>query len=419
MPRTNLACGLVLVGLAAYSAGFTSTPWPVATVTAAVGLLLLGAATTSFRTRGVVSAKLERLKAVAGAATARADARAARVVELKHRAGVLHRAVPDPAVLWTLLPIRARTAAARSSDPAVVGRESRFRATAPAYAEALARRPLPADEAQLMELQGLTWWMPIVRPGDAARTERYLGHQDFPYRALAQTRSIAVGGVMIDIGANIGRMTIPRILLGDFQLAYCAEPDPGNYACLVRNVADNHLTGLVLPDRLAIGATNGTVRLLRARSAGGHRVLGAGAEQQGDTIDVPSLTLDAWTERHAIDLHQLSFVKVDAQGSEVDVLRGAGRVLSCRHVAWQIEVEPQTLAERGLGIEDLFAALRPHFTHFFDLNRSIGGPRVRPISEAADALAYVHKEGRTDVLFFTLAADGTRPRPAPPLRSEE
>ena len=78
---------------------------------------------------------------------------------------------------------------------------------------------------------------------------RYLRHQDFPYRAIAQTREAGIGGVMIDIGANIGRMSIPRVVLGDATLAYCLEPDPLNYACLVRNIRDNGLAGLALADQ--------------------------------------------------------------------------------------------------------------------------------------------------------------------------
>jgi FkbM family methyltransferase len=62
---------------------------------------------------------------------------------------------------------------------------------------------------------------------------------------------------MLDIGASIGRMSIPRVILGDLVHAYCAEPDPLNYAALVRNVAANGLCGLVLPDQAAIGAATG------------------------------------------------------------------------------------------------------------------------------------------------------------------
>jgi FkbM family methyltransferase len=203
-------------------------------------------------------------------------------------------------------------------------------------------------------------------------------------------------------------MCIPRVIFGDVTAAYCAEPDPVNYTCLVRNVRDNHLTGLILPDQLAIGSEDGTVCIERAKSAGGHRVVEA-RRPKHETIEVSCLTLDTWVDRVGIDLQQLVFVKVDAQGSEMHVLRGAGRVLACTHVAWQIEVDRTLLANRGFQAADLYGLLRQHFTHFVDLGRNAIGARVRPVAEMADALAYVTggSEGRTDVLVFTLGAPVT------------
>ena len=171
-------------------------------------------------------------------------------------------------------------------------------------------------------------------------------------------------------------------MLGDATLAYCIEPDPLNYACLVRNIRDNGLAGLAFPDRLAIGAHNGTVRLERAKSPGGHRVLGEGMTTGRETVDVPIATLDSWVDRIGIDLDTVRFVKLDVQGGEVDVLSGAPRVLACRHIAWQIEVDFERLGKRGLALEDLFAHLRQHFTHFVDLNRLATGSRLRPVADS-------------------------------------
>jgi len=247
--------------------------------------------------------------------------------------------------------------------------------------------------------------VPLTDPDDEVLVARALGHQDFPYRVITQTRDAAIGGVMLDIGANIGRMSIPRVILGDATVAYCAEPDPLNHACLVRNVRDNGLSGLVLPDHLAIGAAEGTVRLERARSAGGHRVLTEGAASKRETVEVPCLPLDAWVDRAGIDLEQVRFIKVDVQGSEVDVLRGASRVLSHRHIAWQMEIDLETLAGRGFEAgRDLYPIIQQQFTHFIDLNRHRTTSRVRPIGVLVEALDYVSggSGGRTDVVLFSL-----------------
>jgi FkbM family methyltransferase len=320
------------------------------------------------------------------------------------RADRLRRQVLEKRVLRGIIAARSRTLEHRNGLPETRAREARFLEGAPAYAAALAPgEPDPAPARQVT-VDGLRWWAPLMRPDDESAVERYLSQQDFPYRAITQTRDVGIGGTMIDIGANTGRMCVPRVVLGDVTAAYCAEPDPLNYACLARNVRDNHLEGLVLPDRVAIGSENGTVRLERRSTAGGHTVLDPLTVSDRQTVEVPSWTLDAWAERVGIDLLTLAFVKLDAQGSEVHVLRGAPRVLACRHVAWQVEVDLTLLARRGHTGDDLFDVLTRHFTHFTDLSRAATGRRVREIAEIGDALAYLRgvRHGGTDVLLYTL-----------------
>ena len=188
----------------------------------------------------------------------------------------MRRQVLEPDTLQALLPLRAQAVARVAAKPEARAREQQFASVSPAYAQAAAAPDQFAANITVITLDSLTWSVPLLAPDDPEAVARYLKHQDFPYRAITQTREAGIGGAMIDIGANIGRMSISRLVLGDATLAYCIEPDPLNYACLVRNIRDNGLAGLALPDRLAIGAHNGTVRLERAKSPGGHRVLGEG-----------------------------------------------------------------------------------------------------------------------------------------------
>jgi FkbM family methyltransferase len=343
--------------------------------------------------------------------------------DLRQRIKRVRRRVLDPNLLRAQLSLRWPSVRQAAAAPAVRHRVDRFRAASPAYGAACAADGRPLASIRAMTLDGMTWSVPLVHPDKPQLVERAVAHQDFPYRVITQTRDVSIGGTMIDIGANIGRMSVPRIVLGDALLAYCAEPDPLNYACLVRNVRDNGLEGLVLPDHLAIGAVEGTVRLLRASSAGGHRVLADGASSRREVVEVRCLPLDTWVERVGIDLEQVRFIKVDVQGSEVDVLRGAVRTLEHPHIAWQIEVDLETLAARGLSAaHDLYPLMQQHFTHFIDLGRDRMTARVRPVAALAEELSYVSSgsAGRTDVVLFTLdsafsgvfSEDSTAPSPA-------
>ena len=329
-----------------------------------------------------------------------------KTLEVRTRADRLHRSVLDADVLRRSLPLRAPTVSARAAVPQVREQDRRFACGSPAYAAAI-EAPDAAFDANVTRivLDGLNWWVPLVHPDDAMRVERSISQQDFPYRTIAQTRELALGGAMIDLGANVGRMCIPRVVLGDVAVAYCAEPDPLNYECLIRNVRDNDLRGLVLPDRVAVGGTTGTVTFARTRTAGGHRVVGDAASTRYETLQVSMVTMDDWIARLGIDPELVAFVKMDVQGSEVGVLTGAARLLAQRHIAWQIEIDPHLLQAAGSSAAELFVLVRRHFTHFIDLNSDAVGERVRPVAELPDALAYLGgRDARTDILVCTLAS---------------
>lgn len=332
--------------------------------------------------------------------------------ELERLAGGIdwRRFVLHEEVLRSALPARAAAICHRAMLPDAVDRARRFALESDSYRSAAADRGDLDGHARRIVMDGIPWWVPLLNPADPADVARALQQQDFPYRAITQTRELAVGGIMLDIGANTGRMAIPRVLLGDVQVAYCAEPEPLNYSCLVRNVRDNGLAGLIMPDRVAIGSENTTLRMMRGKTSGGHRVIDPGVRAKRETIDVPALTLDAWCDRLGLDLREVAFVKLDTQGSELHVLSGAPRLLACPHIAWQIEIDVALLRNRGVGPDDLYALLRRHFTHFIDLSGRARGPRVRPAEALPMALSYIQRGRgqRTDILAFTMQPPASR-----------
>ena len=331
---------------------------------------------------------------------------AAAAKQWKETAGRFHRRILSGDVLHQALATRASTLRARASIPGPAEREATLRSVSPAYVNALTSGPATlGNHVHRMTVDGLNWWMPIVRPTPEGPTEDWLRKQRFSYGALTQTRELAVGGIMLDLGANTGRMSIPRVVLGDVVAAYCAEPDPLNYACLVGNMADNGLNGLLLPDHVAVSDRDGTVTLSRGKYSGGHRVLtenSAAVQTRWEQVEVPCVTVDSWLHRLNVDPDAVTFVKVDVQGFEMRVLQGASGLLARRYVVWQLEVDPQLLTFAGSSLGELCEKLKQHFTRFIDLNGELTGPRACPIAEITDALGYLgaNEDSKTDVLVF-------------------
>jgi FkbM family methyltransferase len=318
---------------------------------------------------------------------------------LKRQSASHRRRILSPFIVHDLLPARLATIRARAARADAGASEARLAHVSSAYREALASLTRPAENLIRTDVQGVTWWVPAPRSLSRAARERFVAKQRFPYRNITQTREFSLGPILLDIGANNGRMSIPRVILGDIAQAYCAEPDPLNYAALVRNVVDNGLSGLVLPDNVAIGATTGTAKLQHAKYPGGHHLVHDAATN--NAVNVACWRLDDWCEQLSIDPNLVAYVKVDTQGWEVQVLRGAPKLLGYRHIAWQLEVTPEMLAAAGDSAAELFRICAERFSHFVDLGKDVDGPRSRPVVELEQALAYLGGQvPHTDIILF-------------------
>lgn len=127
----------------------------------------------------------------------------------------------------------------------------------------------------------------------------------------------ATGKLAFDIGANIGQST--RVLARGFEQVIALEPCQESYDIL-RHEMPGNVTALFL----AAADHNGELVLDEAERSimSGQLVTGEGLPMWGErkgTRTVPCHTVDWLTEQCGPP----DFIKVDTEGSEVSVLRGA------------------------------------------------------------------------------------------------
>lgn len=118
------------------------------------------------------------------------------------------------------------------------------------------------------------------------------------------TRNI---GSAVDVGADRGEMAIYLLRRTSAKRVLAFEPNPENAAVFERNLMANGLAG------------NGDLRVV--------------AKFLGDREDAEWTTLDAC----AGELPEPVFVKIDVDGGEADVLRGAGKLLRSARSRFLIE----------------------------------------------------------------------------------
>jgi FkbM family methyltransferase len=151
----------------------------------------------------------------------------------------------------------------------------------------------------------------------------------FPVRKEPETvawlsGSLQPGDVLFDVGANVGAYSLIACAVQPQARVYAFEPVPATFAHLYTNVIDNgleqvaHALPVALSDEDALLPFGGS-----AAGAGGASL--AGLEVTGGGATVLAMRMD--TLRDLLALPCPTHLKIDVDGSEHRVLRGARRTL--------------------------------------------------------------------------------------------
>ncbi|HLO96580.1 MAG TPA: FkbM family methyltransferase [Burkholderiaceae bacterium] len=183
---------------------------------------------------------------------------------------------------------------------------------------------------------------------------------------------------LIDVGANIGSITIPALCRGLFETATAIEPHPANLRLLRANLALNGVQERVGVLDIAVGEQTDVVLHLRESStnSGNHTVGEEGLPIRSTRLDDLSLPLG-----HAL-------LWMDIEGYEGHALAGAPALLASGAPV-VLEFNPSYLAQSG-GMDRLAHALQGR--KIFDLKdperrTSLQEVRARNTSSFTDVLA--------------------------------
>jgi FkbM family methyltransferase len=165
--------------------------------------------------------------------------------------------------------------------------------------------------------RGLSCRLPSGELVHVLPEHRYLSWNPVEYAAFRGT--VRSGTVALDVGANVGAYAV---LLGQWVGAsgrvYAFEPSPVAFRGLVRHIALNAQDGVVTPVAAAVADRDGTGDLIVADTAGESRL--ADGVERGRTMSVPTVRIDSFCAREGL---RPSFIKIDVEGAELAVLRGA------------------------------------------------------------------------------------------------
>jgi FkbM family methyltransferase len=178
------------------------------------------------------------------------------------------------------------------------------------------------------------------------------------------------GGVALDVGANVGAYALALgFWLRPGGRVYAFEPAPDSFRGLAAHVRLNGLEGTVVPVQAAAAGFTGSARLQVDGVSGENRL---GPEGQGEAVQ--AITLDDFCAREGINP---AFIKVDVEGFELEVLKGARHTIRAAGagLALFLEIHPSLWPGLGISRADLEAEL------------ALQGLRPEPLREVADPWA--------------------------------
>ncbi len=187
----------------------------------------------------------------------------------------------------------------------------------------------------------------------------WLGEADDRVRAalLAQVRRDAI---VLDVGANVGWWTVPLARrvgpAGGRVIAF--EPVPANRARLEWAIDANAVRGTVQVVPVALGESAGELGMwLKSEETGAGSGTAALVTGEGAShLRVPVTTLDQWAIQHALE--RCDLVKLDIEGAELMMLRGAERVIARTRPLIFGEFEAYWLSTFGASFVDVAAWAR-------------------------------------------------------------
>lgn len=131
-------------------------------------------------------------------------------------------------------------------------------------------------------------------------------------------RYVSRGAVVADCGANIGNHAVYWANVCGAGKVFAFEPQKIIGNILLKNIEENQLSGRVEVINKALGDRCGTMSVSHESSGNNMAV----EFQYDDAGCVPVVTLDS------LEFSRLDFVKIDVEGGQLDVLRGAQKTLS-------------------------------------------------------------------------------------------
>jgi len=192
--------------------------------------------------------------------------------------------------------------------------------------------------------------------------------------------------VMLDVGGNIGYMSLLAKQVNPRLKIYAFEPLPGNVITFRANIALNGFQDLAILETCVSDQVGETEFLLPPgeESGWGRIAYRDDLFKGGGKISREVTTLDEFTKTHG---EKIDLIKIDVEGFETKVLHGARKLLARDKPVICFEVNEPCLKDVGTSSREIFDFLHSLGYSIHAVHKS---PELTEVEDALDNYEYLN-----------------------------
>lgn len=169
-------------------------------------------------------------------------------------------------------------------------------------------------------------------------------------------KNVSKGMTAIEVGAHIGLLSIVLFnKVGDTGKVLSFEPTPSTFKLLKRTVNINKATNVVNPINKAVSEKSGSAFFyVTDIEAHNSNSLSDNKRKEGNAkkINVTLTSIDDLKDE--LNIRHIDFIKIDAEGAEYSVLKGAERVIEEFHPKIILALHPNSILNFGDTLEEIW-----------------------------------------------------------------
>jgi FkbM family methyltransferase len=174
------------------------------------------------------------------------------------------------------------------------------------------------------------------------------------------------GDVVIDIGAHIGLFSVcASQLTGETGKVYAFEPAPKTNNLLKHTITINKMQNTIHSRKEAIGEADGVTffNISDLEADNSNSLVAYKTDRELRKVEINLMSIDSFVSKYT--LNKVNFIKIDAEGYELDVLKGAQQTLKTLKPTVILALHPAGINANGDTLEQIFDLIQSlSFTMF-------------------------------------------------------